>query len=148
MDKEKLLEEMKEACSVGFIDYTGMKVTAVDTGHVEGEIEIEEHHLNPAGGIHGGLVFSLADTIGGLATRTLGVLPTTAASSINYLRPTPGTTVLKAKADMIKRGRNLSVVNINLYNQKDVLLANVVGTYCDLSGRVADESIKHGKMDL
>ncbi len=135
-------EELMLACSVGFIDYIGIKLTSLEEGHAEGEIEIQPHHLNPGGGLHGGLLFSIADTIGGFATRTLDVLPTTLSSNMNFLRPTKGTRVLTAKADVIKRGKNISVVRIDLFNENGVLVASGASNYSDLSGRVEDESIQ------
>ena len=137
-----MMKELEKVCMTGYINYSGMKATAAWEGHAEGKIEIEPHHLNPAGGLHGGLVFALMDTVGGFATVTLGVLPTTLSSTINYLRPTMGTKTLTAKADVIKHGRNVSVVQIDLYDDKDVLVASGVGNYCDLSARVEDKTIK------
>ena len=136
------IDELITACDVGFIKYSGIKVTNAGEGHAEGEIDILPHHLNPAGALHGGLLFTIMDTIGGFATRTLGVLPTTLCSNINYLRPTMGTTKIKAVADVIKRGKNVSVVRIDLLDDKDVLVASGASNYSDLSGRVKDESIK------
>ncbi len=141
------IDELIKASTVGFIEYSEIKVTQVSPGHAEGEIEIKPHHLNPGGALHGGLIFTLMDTIGGFATRLLGVLPTTLSSNINYLRPTLGTKVLKAKADVIKRGRNVSVVRIDLINDQDVLVASGAANYSDLSGRVKDESIKDLRED-
>lgn len=141
------IEELMEASSVGFIEYSGIRFTKAGDGHAEGEIVIEPHHLNPAGALHGGLIFTIMDTIGGFATRTLGVLPTTLCSNINYLRPTLGTKKITAVADVIKRGKNVSVVRIDLFNEKDVLVASGASNYSDLSGRVKDESIKNLKLD-
>ncbi len=140
-------EELIQACSVGFIEYSGIKVTEIGEGYAEGYIDIEPHHLNPAGALHGGLLFTIMDTIGGFSTRTLGVLPTTLCSNINYLRPTLGVKRLTAKATCIKRGKNISVVRIDLFDDKDVLVASGASNYSDLSGRVEDESIKNLKMD-
>lgn len=139
MDTEKIMKEFEAVCETGYIKHSGMQVTQVAEGHAEGAIAIAPHHLNPAGALHGGLVFALMDTIGGFAAKTLGVLPTTLSSTINYLRPTIGTKTLTAKADVLKRGRNVTVVRIDLYSEKDVLLAVGEANYCDLSGRVKDE---------
>lgn len=140
-------EEMLEASKIGFIEYAGIKVTELKDGHAEGEIEILPHHLNPGGALHGGLVFTIMDTIGGYATRTLGVLPTTLCSNINYLRPTVGVKKITAKADVIKRGRNVSVVRIDIFDDKDVLVASGASNYSDLTGRVKDERIKKPESD-
>ena len=143
MDKDELIK----ACDVGFIEYSGIKMTEIKEGYAEGYIDIQPHHLNPGGALHGGLLFTLMDTIGGFSTRTLGVLPTTLCSNINYLRPTIGVKRLTAKATCIKRGKNVSVVRIDLFDDNDVLVASGASNYSDLSGRVEDESIKNLKMD-
>ena len=137
------IEELIAASDVGFIKYSGIKITTAGNGHAEGEIEIQPHHLNPGGALHGGLIFTIMDTIGGFAARTLGVLPTTLSSNINFLRPTRGTKKIRAVADVIKRGRNVSVVRIDIFNDRDVLVASGAGNYSDLTGRVKDESIQN-----
>lgn len=142
MDQDKLLEELKMVCETGFIKYTGLKLKCIGEGYAEGELRIEPYHLNPAGAIHGGLLFTLMDTVGGFATKTLDVLPTTLTSNINYLRPTLGTKRITVKASVIKRGKNVSVVRIDLYDEKEVLVASGAANYSDLSGKVKEESIR------
>lgn len=124
---------------MGFTEYTGIRILHADNGHAEGEIIVGPEHLNPMGALHGGLLFTLLDTIGGVATRTLGVTPTTLTSNINYLRPTLGAKKITAKADVIKRGRNISVVRIDIFDDKDVLVASGAGNYSDISGRMPNK---------
>ena len=139
-----LFDEMQNISVGGFIGYIGLKLIAAEDGHAEGEIEIQEHHLNPGGAVHGGLLFSIMDTIGGFAVRSLDALPTSLCSNINFLRPTPGTKKITAKADVIKHGKNVSVVRIDIFDDKDVLVASGAANYSDLTGRVPSTPKERG----
>ena len=127
-------------CESGFTAYSGIKVRLLEEGYAEGEIEIEDHHLNPRGTIHGGLLYVLTDTIGGLATRTVNgmyaFVPTTASSSISYLKPTIGTKKLIAKANVVKFGKRLSVVQTDVYDENGVHLATSLSNYSNIGHKV------------
>ena len=128
---------LKELCDGGFTAYSGIKVRTIRDGYAEGEIEIQEHHLNPHGTIHGGLLYVLTDTIGGLATRGEGpFVPTTAASSISYLKPTFGTKKLIAKAQLVKSGHSLCVVQTDVYDENDMHLATSTSNYFNIADKV------------
>ena len=133
------LEEYLPATEVGFIEYSGIKLISCENGHAEGVIEVKPHHLNPGGALHGGLLFTLMDTIGGFATHSVGVLPTTLTSNINYLRPAVNTKTVTAVADVLKRGKTVTVVRIDLIDDKGVLVASGATNYFDLNDRVSGE---------
>ncbi len=134
------VSRMTEICETGFTAYSGIKVGRLSEGYAEGEIEVKEHHLNPRGTIHGGLLYVLTDTIGGLATRTVNgmdtFVPSTASSSISYLKPTIGTKKLIARAHVIKFGRRLSVVQTDVYDESDVHLATSLSNYANIKHKV------------
>ena len=134
------VSKMTTICETGFTAYSGIKVGKLAEGYAEGVIEVQEHHLNPRGTIHGGLLYVLTDTIGGLATRTVNgmdhFVPSTASSSISYLKPTIGTKKLIAKANVIKFGRRLSVVQTNVYDENDTLLATSLSNYANIEHKV------------
>lgn len=142
MDYDRIMEELKMVCETGFINYIGLTVTEIGEGYAEGQLMIKPYHLNPAGAIHGGLLFTMMDTVGGFATKTLGILPTTLTSNINYLRPTVGAEKITVKATVIKRGKNVSVVRVDLFNEKDVLVASGAANYSDLSDRVGEDKVR------
>ena len=60
-----------------FADNIGLKLTALSDGHCEGEVPVTPALFNPIGTIHGGVYYTLADTVGGCAARTRGQIPTT-----------------------------------------------------------------------
>ena len=129
--------KLTEICETGYTTYSGIKVTSIKEGYAEGEIEIQEYHLNPRGTIHGGLLYVLTDTIGGLATRTVNgmnaFVPATASSSISYLKPTIAIKKLIAKANVVKFGKRLSVVQIEVFDEKGEHLATSLSNYSNIS---------------
>ena len=136
MTQEEVIR-LKETCEVGFTTYAGIRFTCIEEGHTEGEIVIEEHHLNQYDTIHGGLLSVLTDTIGGLATMTKnGFIPATASSSISYLKPTLGVKKLVAKADVIKFGHTLSVVQTDVFDENGVLLVTSLSNYSNITDKV------------
>src|SRR5438874_9053972 len=70
-----------------------------------------EHHLNPAGTVHGGLSATLLDSCMGLAVRSTlakGINSTTLEFKISFVRPiTPQTGTIKAEGWVINCGRRV-----------------------------------------
>ena len=78
-------------------------------GAVVAFLEVDDRHLNPNGIVHGGVVFTLADTAMGRATMAVLVDGQICASievSVRYLRPIPGGRLV-ATASVLRAGRRI-----------------------------------------
>lgn len=117
----------------GFAATIGVKITYACAGYAEGEIAVGEQHFNTAGTVHGGCLFALMDTVGGCAALTGGNMVTTSNSDIYFLRPAADLEKLKAKAQVIKDGRTLIVVDVALLNEHDVMIAKGSATFFRLN---------------
>ncbi len=105
----------------GFAMHIGIKATDVDDGYCRAELKVEPHHINPLGSVHGGCLYALADTAGGIAARTKGAGGPTASGSMNFLRSTRNADKLIAEAHVIKSGRSITVSEISIYaNDQEV----------------------------
>ena len=72
-------------------------------------LEVDDRHLNPNGIVHGGVVFSLADTAMGRATMAVlsdGQICASIEVSVRYLRPIPGGRLV-ATASVLRAGRRI-----------------------------------------
>jgi len=100
---------------IPFVESLGIEVTEAGDGHAEGRLPLrEEHTTNPHGGVaHGGVTYSLADTVGGAAVVSLteDVAPTV-DMRIDYLAP--ATADLTATADVVRNGGSVAVVNVDI----------------------------------
>lgn len=124
MDVESFFEEMP------FAKLLGVEVTETDDGHAEGWIEMREELSWNQEQImaHGGVTFTLADTVGGAALVSLVDQPVpTIDMRIDYLNA--GTGDLHATADVVRCGSDVGVVDVDVYAEDDTHLADARGVY-------------------
>ena len=115
--------------SDGFIKENDFKLINYKDHECVIEAPITEKVPNPYKVSHGGFVFGLMDTCGGvhimIETKRKAV---TISSSINFIKPGLGKKLI-AKSKEIKIGKNISVVEVNAYNDNDDLIATGVFNY-------------------
>jgi uncharacterized protein (TIGR00369 family) len=124
MDIEAFFENMP------FADMLGIDVTEAEDGHAEGHIEMREDLSWNEDRImaHGGVTFTLADTVGGAALVSLVDQPVpTIDMRIDYL--SAGTGDLYAEADVVRNGGDVGVVDVDVYSEDDSHLASARGVY-------------------
>lgn len=85
-------------------------------------MHIDEKVLNPYGIVHGGATFTLADSAAGAASISLNSPYVTMDASINYLNPGTGK-YLEAKGEVVYTGEKTCVVEINIVNDTNTLVA-------------------------
>ncbi len=91
------------------------------------EMEIQERHLNPWKIVHGGVLFSLADTAAGCLPIMQGKKVVTLSSHISYLKAA-GTGRIRAKAEARHRGQSTWMLRVDVM-QGEVLLAEASFTF-------------------
>lgn len=127
------LDKMKEIVAKNpFAAYIGMELLEVTDGHARARVQLRPQLENIYGGMHGGCVFSLADTLAGIAAASYGSMVTTLDASINYMRPVVGTEYLYSEARVLRAGAKVSVVRVELMDDGGRLLADGSFTYYHL----------------
>ncbi|EMA50938.1 MULTISPECIES: PaaI family thioesterase [Halococcus] len=124
MDIEAFFEGMP------FADLLGVEVTEAADGHAEGHIAMrEELSWNQDRMMaHGGVTFTLADTVGGAALVSLVDQPVpTIDMRIDYLEA--GTGDLYAEADVVREGGDVGVVDVAVTAEDGTSVADVRGVY-------------------
>ena len=113
----------------------GFSVETVSAGEAVLVLRTDERHENILGYTHGGVLFTLADTAIGLAhigTLKQDETATTVEIKVNFLRPA-WHTELRAHARLIKQGRTLSLVECDIHDVENQLVAHAVGTMMTLA---------------
>ena len=123
-DYDKIMKTMP-----GFIKEMGIELVEVKEKYARGRIDVLEKHLNPFGTVHGGMIFGLCDTIGGIAAMTTGSHVVTLDSSICYLAPAPGTGFLEAEATAIKDGKTTAIYDVIVRTAEGASVAKTTITY-------------------
>ena len=117
----------------------GFTLMAIEPGRAVVAFEAAERHANPLGTLHGGVLCDLADLAMGwayAATVADGESFTTLELKINFLRPVwEGRLV--AVASVIKGGRIIGLVECDVTDDQDRLVARASSTCMTLRGDAA-----------
>lgn len=116
-----------------FRERVELKIVEAEPGHARGEIELKPWHLNPFGIVHGGVLFTIADTVSGMAAITgKEYSVSTINGSINYMRAGKNTKKITAEGYVIKDGKSLTVCECKVYNDREEILAVATMTFFHL----------------
>lgn len=111
----------------------GMELLEFSEGIAKGRMCFTEDKTNPYGGMHGGCIYALADTITGLAAITYGYYVTTMNGSMNYLRPVKDTRYLYCNASVVHQGSHVGVYRCELFDDSEKLVATAEFNYYRLN---------------
>jgi len=139
MNEDKLDEvrwdRIREAfASVPYAKLIGLELGEMKPGEANLHLDIRDELKQNQGVVHGGAVASLIDTAAAFAVVTRlepGERVTTTDLTIHYLRPiTSGR--LTATARIVRGGRRLFVLAVQVTNDHEVLVATAVTGYIKL----------------
>ncbi len=123
-------ERLKQVRDMGFIKELGFELTEIREGYAKGELVLTDKHDNPIGSVHGGVLFSIADTVGGAAATSYGTFVTTVSGSIHYLRPAmKGTKKLIGESVEVKKGNKMCVYDVIISDETGREIAKATQTY-------------------
>ncbi|MHA2324854.1 MAG: PaaI family thioesterase, partial [Promethearchaeota archaeon] len=113
-----------------FGDMIGLKFGELQKGESQCELSVDKKLMNPHGFIHGGVMYSMADTGMGAAIYSLleeDELCATVEIKIAYFRPVKEG-ILKCKTKVIHRGKSIGVLESEVSNNEK-LVAKAFGTF-------------------
>lgn len=110
----------------GFINHLNIQFKETLQGEIEAHVKIEEYHHNIYEYVHGGVYFTLADSLAGYLVRTSGNNYVTLNSSFNFFKA-------EKEGHLIGRGvvvsttNRIATVNVNVYNGSEEVVS--MGTF-------------------
>jgi uncharacterized protein (TIGR00369 family) len=109
----------------------GMEIVEIRKGWAKLRIPIEEKLTNGIGLVHGGAIFSAADSAVGMAL--VGMINrneniSTLEMKINYLKPAKGGELI-AEAKIIHKGNQTAVGDVEVRDEKQNLISKGLATY-------------------
>ena len=131
LDPAKLSRARTAFASVPYAKFLGLELGAVANGQVSVHLRVRDELLQNQGVVHGGAVASLIDTASAFAVLSqidVNERVTTTDLTIHYLRPVT-TGRMTATARIVRGGRRLFVLSVDVTNEADALLATAVTTY-------------------
>ena len=141
MEKKEVTEKYKKINENDpFGKSAGIEITDGSVGYCRGEITIDKRHMNPLGTVHGGCLYTLADTVSGFAAGSCGsTAGPTLSGNMYFLRPTMGVNKLICEARVIKNGKRIRVVEATIYGDNGAEIARSVMEYMDMQKNLIKE---------
>ncbi len=142
MDKKELMKRIGKRVTDNdkFVELVGLTLVDIDEGYCKGELVIENKHTNPLGTIHGGCLYTLADTVGGFAASSMGMPSPTLSGNMYFLRPAMGMKKLTCEAHVIKNGKRVRVVDTVIYGDNGEEVARCLLEYMDVQKNLLKDS--------
>ncbi len=117
----------------------GFRLLSAEGGRAVWELEAGPQHANPMGTLHGGVLCDIADAAMGMALGSLldeGESFTTLELKINFLRPF-WNGQLRAVGRVVRPGRIISLVECDVLDEQERLVARASSTCMTLRGEPA-----------
>jgi acyl-CoA thioesterase len=120
-----------------FARHLGVEVLEYAKGTAKARMEIAGHHLNSAGMVHGGAIFSLADAVFSIASNSHGTLAVAINVSINFFKAAMQGT-LTATAEEVSFNPRLATYLITVTDDGGNKIALFQGTVYRKKDSIAD----------
>ncbi len=130
MASEQTLIDKMQSALPPVAHLVGFTIPSVEPGKAVVELEADERHTNPMGTLHGGILCDIADAAMGYACASLlqpGETFTTLELKINFLKPV-WKSKLRAIGHVVKPGRTISLVECDVLDEQDKLVARASST--------------------
>lgn len=123
-----------------FVKTIGLEILEIQEGYAKGRIRMQKMHENSYGGMHGGCVYALADTMAGIAAITYGNFVCTIDGKMNYLQPVMNTDYVNCEAKMIRQGGRIGYYQTTITDDNGKLLATADFSYYKMKEKVFDDT--------
>lgn len=134
LDPARIARAREAFALVPYARLIGLELGEVSPGDLSMHLDVREEIKQYQGVVHGGAVASLIDTAAAFAVITrldLNEHASTTDLTIHYLRPAT-TGRLTARARVVRGGRRLLVLTVEVTNDQQILIATAVTTYIKL----------------
>lgn len=134
LDPARLARARDAFALVPYARLIGLELGEVSPGDLSMHLDVREEIKQYLGVVHGGAVASLIDTVAAFAVITrldLNEHASTTDLTIHYLRPAT-TGRLTARARVVRGGKRLLVLTVEVTNEEQILIATAVTTYIKL----------------
>lgn len=137
MDYEKIKSMRNDNPS--YAQQIGIRITDLSDGYARGILPTTPDMANPGDTLHGGVMFTLADTVAGVAAWSYGYFVTTIDSSFTFMRKgIPGETLV-AEGKVLKKGSRIHFVEVTVANEAGDLLCKGLMNFATLDRVILPE---------
>lgn len=118
-----------------FTDRLGLEILECGNGYCKAVLPVKEEFYNPIGVLHGGLLYTIADTTGGVAAiqPNDGEAVATISGSMDFMRPAQNAERLYVEGKVAKDGKRIVFSDVYVSSETGVLFNKASFTYARIS---------------
>lgn len=131
---DKLIEKFTEMLQKSeYIRMHNIELLELSEDKALGRMPFEAKYCNPAGSMHGGCLYCLADTVAGTLAGVTGCDVATLEGSMNFLEPAINTEFIYCTAKVKRRGGRLVTCDVDITDDDGKLLDCGIYTFFKLA---------------
>jgi acyl-CoA thioesterase len=121
---------MESANAISLLQTLGIRLAEIGERHAVMEVTVDDRHRNYLGGVHGGLIAALIDTVCFFPKPLLpsGQAATTLDLNVSYVRAANIGDRLSARSELLHLGRRTASLSVMVNDQRGRLLAHGTAT--------------------
>src|SRR5512146_2011896 len=121
---------VESANAISLLKTLGVHLVEIGDRHALMRVEIDDRQRNYLGGVHGGLIATLIDTVCFFPKPLLpsGREVTTASLAVSYVRAPKVGDVLTSRCDLLHLGRRTASLTVRVEDQHGALVAHGTAT--------------------
>ena len=132
MDFDLLNKYQKVVEDNPFAAKIGIEILDIRQGYVCAKVKVKRELQNIYGDLHGGCLYTVCDNMAGVAAGSYGCYVTTINGSIQYLKAGRNTEYIVCRATVIKPGKTISAVHVEICDERGMLLNTAEFTFYNL----------------
>lgn len=111
-----------------FSKWLGLKLISISQGECTIQFRVKKEMLNGFHSIHGGILFSVADSAFAFACNSRGKINVALECNISYARPAFEGEILTIHAKEIQQGKTTGIYQVEIINETKKMVALFKGT--------------------
>jgi acyl-CoA thioesterase len=117
---------LESANAISLLQTLGIRLAEIGDRHALMEVVVDSRHRNYLGGVHGGLIATLVDTVCFFPKPLLpsGQAATTVDLNVSFVRPAAVGDRLSARAELLHLGKRTASLAVKVTDQQERLVAH------------------------
>ena len=111
-----------------FSQWLELEVVSIDKGFCEAKCVAREEMLNGFGILHGGISYSISDSLLAFASNAYGYKCVSIETSISHTRSVKSNEMLIARCSEIHRGKTIGIYTVDIFDDSKLLVSKFKGS--------------------
>lgn len=111
-----------------FSKWMDLNITKIDKGICEATCKAKDEMLNGFDILHGGITYSISDSLLAFASNAYGYKCVSIETSISHTRSVKIDEVLTAKCTEINRGKTIGIYTVDIFDEANELVSKFKGS--------------------